>query len=177
MNSSVEACLPPSTSDQPDLEAENHGAEPFDVEQTPLIHGINDDVAVLRELFQKLSFIGTPPYYVFHCRPTEGNEAFSIPIEDGYRIFLEAQGGTSGLAARARYCMSHVSGKLEVAAMTDDHIVFRYQRAADPANRGRSVVCERNPEAQWFDDYPESEAFRPEAAAPVVTSELVEIGV
>jgi len=126
------------------------------INQTPLIRGINDDPKVMSELFRKLSFIGTPPYYVFHCRPTEGNESFSMPVERGYEIFLEAQRETSGLASRARYSMSHVTGKLEVAAMTDDHIVFRYHRSANPELRGRSILCRRNPEAQWFDDYPES---------------------
>ena len=42
------------------------------VNQTPLIAGINDDPQVLSELFNKLSYIGVPPYYVFQCRPTPG---------------------------------------------------------------------------------------------------------
>lgn len=131
------------------------------INQTPLIQGINDDPKVLGELFRKLSFIGTPPYYVFHCRPTEGNEAFSIPVERGYEIFLDAQREASGLASRARYSMSHVTGKLEVAAMTEDCIIFRYHRAVNPDLRGRAIVCRRNPEAQWFDDYPESADYLP----------------
>ena len=43
------------------------------VNQTPLIKGVNDDPDVLAELFNRLSFIGVPPYYVFLCRPTLGN--------------------------------------------------------------------------------------------------------
>ena len=55
--------------------------------QTPLIKGVNDDPEVLAELFNQLSFIGVPPYYVFLCRPTLGNEPFAIPVEEGYEIF------------------------------------------------------------------------------------------
>ncbi len=139
------------------------------VNQTPMIRGVNDNVETLSELFETLSFIGVPPYYVFHCRPTEGNESYSLSVEEGFQIFQEAQRNTSGLARRARYSMSHVSGKVEVAAMTDEHIIFRYHRAADPKMQGRTMVFERKPSAQWFDDYPESVAYMPE---PPVASEL-----
>jgi len=137
------------------------------INQTPMIRGVNDRVEVMRELFKELSFLGVPPYYVFHCRPTEGNESYSMGVERGYRIFLEAQKGASGLARRARYSMSHVTGKVEVAAMTDDKIIFRYHRAADPSKQGRTLVFQRNPRAQWFDDYPEAAPLLPrEAKAP-----------
>ena len=144
------------------------------INQTPMIRGINDSVTVMRELFEELSYIGVPPYYVFHCRPTEGNKAYAMGIEEGYEIFLEAQQQTSGLARRARYSMSHVTGKVEVAAMTDRQIVFRYHRAADPSRQGLTLVFDRNPDAQWFDDYEEaSEYTLPELRAQVSVEELV----
>jgi KamA family protein len=135
------------------------------INQTPLIRGVNDDIEVLRELFKELSFLGVPPYYVFHCRPTEGNESYSLPVEKAFRLFLEAQKKTSGLARRARYSMSHVTGKIEVVALTDDQVIFRYHRAANAANEGKTLVFRRNPKAQWFDDYAESAAFLPEMPA------------
>ena len=143
------------------------------VNQTPMIVGVNDRVEVLHELFKELSFLGVPPYYVFHCRPTEGNESYSMPVEDGFRIFLEAQKSTSGLARRARYSMSHVTGKIEVLALTDENVVFRYHRAANPRNEGRTLVFKRNSEAQWFDDYAEAVAYLPEL--PAASQSLVSI--
>lgn len=123
------------------------------VNQTPLVRGINDDPAVLADLFKKLSFIGVPPYYVFQCRPTKGNGMFQVPVEETYGIFEEAKAQVSGLAKRARLVMSHVSGKIEVAGLTDEHIYFKYHQAADPANIGRFMAFRRNPAALWFDDY------------------------
>ena len=80
------------------------------VNQTPLVQGVNDDPEVLADLFSKLSFIGVPPYYVFLCRPTLGNETYSVPVERGYEIFEKSRTLCSGLAKRARLVMSHESG-------------------------------------------------------------------
>ena len=123
--------------------------------QTPMIKGVNDSAEVLKELFEKLSFIGVPPYYVFGCRPTEGNKTYTVPVEEAYEIFNKARTSVSGIAARARYSMSHASGKIEILGMTKEHIMFRYHRAANKENRGKTLVYKRNPEACWFDDYTE----------------------
>ena len=130
------------------------------VNQTPMVKGVNDDPDVLAELFSKLSFIGVPPYYVFLCRPTLGNEAYSIPVEKGYEIFEKSRIRCSGLAKRARLVMSHESGKIEVVGMTDDQIFFKYARAANSEDNARFLAFYRNPDANWFDDYEEaSEEF------------------
>jgi lysine 2,3-aminomutase len=144
---------------------QKHGA--ITVNQTPLIAGVNDNTETLLELFNELSFMGVPPYYVFQCRPTEGNKEYSAPLEAGYRMFLKAQSQCSGLAKRARFCMSHLTGKIEVAALAKDIIVFKYHQAADPKNFGRVMIFERNPEAHWFDDYPESERYLTPPRMPV----------
>ena len=130
------------------------------VNQTPMVKGVNDDPDVLAELFSKLSFIGVPPYYVFLCRPTLGNEAYSVPVEKGYEIFEKSRIRCSGLAKRARLVMSHESGKIEVVGMTDDQIFFKYARAANSEDNARFIAFYRNPDANWFDDYEEaSEEF------------------
>jgi len=130
------------------------------VNQTPMVKGVNDDPDVLAELFSKLSFIGVPPYYVFLCRPTLGNEAYSVPVEKGYEIFEKSRIRCSGLAKRARLVMSHESGKIEVVGMTDDQIFFKYARAANSEDNARFLAFYRNPDAIWFDDYKEaSEEF------------------
>lgn len=125
------------------------------VNQTPMIAGVNDDPDVLAELFGKCAFYGVTPYYVFQCRPTLGNKAFSIPVEKSYKIFETAKMTGSGLAKRARLCMSHETGKIEIVALTANHIIFKYHRAADPDLCGRVMIFRRNHSAYWFDDYTE----------------------
>ncbi len=120
--------------------------------QCPLIKGINDDPKVLGELFRKLSWIGCPPYYLFQGRPTAGNSAYEVPIVRGWSIFQEAIHMGSGLARRARYVMSHESGKVEIMAVDERHIYLRYHRAKDPALRGRFLIYKRNDDAHWLDE-------------------------
>jgi KamA family protein len=126
--------------------------------QTPLLRGVNDNPSTLRELFEKLSFIGIPPYYVFINRPVKGNKAFAIPVEKALTIFEQAKIGISGLAERAKLVISHATGKIEVVGMDDEHIYFKYHRAADEENAGKFLVFKRNPNAYWFDDYTEKVA-------------------
>lgn len=128
------------------------------VNQTPILRGVNDDPAVLAELFRKLSFIGVLPYYVFQCRPTLGNRTFQVPVEESYAIIEAAKAQVSGLAKRARFVISHATGKIEVAGLTDEYVFFKYHQAADPERIGAVMVFRRNPEALWFDDYTESVA-------------------
>jgi len=122
------------------------------VNQCPVLRGINDDAVVLAELFRKLSFIGCPQYYLFQGRPTAGNLPYALSIVRGYELFEEAKKHVSGLAKRARFVMSHESGKIEIVGVDDAHIYLRYHRAKDPANEGRFMVYARNDEAYWLDD-------------------------
>lgn len=124
--------------------------------QTPLIRGVNDDPLVLSKLFDQMSFIGVPSYYVFQCRPTLGNKSYSVPLEEAYEIFLGSLARGSGLAKRARFVMSHTTGKIEVVGMTGEHIFFRYHQSADPENNSSFMSFKRNPNAHWFDDYEET---------------------
>ena len=126
------------------------------VNQTPMIGGINDDPLILSELFNKLSYIGVPPYYVFQCRPTEGNKSYSVPLERAYEVFEQARMASSGLAKRARLVMSHHSGKIEILGLTESHVMFKYLRAHQDDDSSRLLVFERNPNAHWFDDYQEA---------------------
>ncbi|MCF8721249.1 KamA family radical SAM protein [Nitrospina gracilis] len=125
------------------------------VNQTPMIAGVNDDPQILSELMNRLSFMGVPPYYVFHCRPTLGNRPYTLPIEKAYEIFELARMRGSGLAKRARFVMSHSTGKIEIIGLSARNIYFKYQRAAENRNSSRFMVYRRNPEAFWFDDYHE----------------------
>jgi len=123
--------------------------------QMPLIRGVNDNPQVLADLLAKLSFIGAVPYYIFQCRPALGNKAYTVPIEEGYQIIERAKSLVSGLAKRARFVMSHSSGKIEIVGLSEERVYFKYLRAADDQDSGRYLVFKRNPKACWFDDYDE----------------------
>ncbi len=142
-----------------------HNAGAIMCNQTPMIAGINDNPEALAGLFKKLSFIGVPPYYVFQCRPTAGNKPYAVPIERGHQIFMEAFEKCSGLAKRARFAMSHATGKIEILATDKKSIYMRYHRAADPRDYKKFMVFKRNPEAYWLDDYSEYASVNKELQA------------
>lgn len=119
--------------------------------QCPLIGGVNDDPDVLAELYAKLSYIGCPPYYLFQGRPTAGNEPYEVPLVQGFQIYDEAHRRGSGLARRARFCMSHSTGKIQVLHIDERYIYLKYHQAKDPKDLGRFMVCHRDDDAYWFD--------------------------
>lgn len=123
------------------------------VNQHPIIRGINDNVSVLRELWETLAANGVSPYYVFQCRPTAGNKSYVTAIESTLALIEAARARTSGLSKRIRYIISHQTGKVEPVAMTEKLIVFRYHNAAKPEDEGRTLIYGRNPRATWLDDY------------------------
>jgi len=123
------------------------------VSQTPILNGINSEPETFTDLFRKLSFAGISPYYIFQCRPSLGNSVFQVPVEQSYEIIQKSWHACSGLAKRARFVMSHATGKIEVVGKTAGQIFMRYHQAADPANIGKFMVFRSNPVARWFDDY------------------------
>lgn len=123
--------------------------------QMPLIKGVNDNPVVLADLLAELSFIGAVPYYIFQCRPALGNKGYTVPIEEGYEIIEQAKARVSGLAKRARFVMSHSTGKIDIVGKTKERIYFKYHRAAMDEDSGRFFVFESNPSAYWLDDYNE----------------------
>lgn len=120
--------------------------------QCPVVAGVNDDAAVLRELFETSASVGCPQYYLFQGRPTIGNAPFRVPITRGWELFSEARRTASGLARRARFCMSHATGKVEIVGVDEEHIYMRYHRAKNPADHDRFFVCRRDDDAVWLDD-------------------------
>jgi KamA family protein len=121
--------------------------------QTPLLHGVNDHPDTLSSLCRILAALGVTPYYLFQCRPTAGNASFAVPIEQGFQTFAAAQSRGSGLVRRLRYVMSHHSGKIEILGLDAGRIYLRYHRAAHPGDEGRMLFFPRNPKAYWLDDY------------------------
>ena len=122
------------------------------VNQCPLIRGINDRPEILAEMWSRLSYAGCPPYYLFQGRPTAGNAPYEIPIVEGWSIFQQALTRGSGLARRARFVMSHASGKIEVMAVDDARIYLRYHQAKNREDLGRFLIADRDDNAGWLDD-------------------------
>ena len=120
------------------------------VNQNPIARGISDDPNVMSELWNELSYIGVPQYYIFQVRPTIGNEPYHVPIVEAYFKIEEAKRKCSGLAKRAKYVMSHDSGKIEVMGIDDKHIYLKYHRAKTKEDEQRVVVCYRDDSAFWF---------------------------
>ncbi|OHA22296.1 MAG: hypothetical protein A3H57_00455 [Candidatus Taylorbacteria bacterium RIFCSPLOWO2_02_FULL_43_11] len=58
------------------------------MDQTAVLHGINDDVATLRELLMKLDRLGVRNYKLYHSMPVEGTEQLRVP----YRKFRQLVG-------------------------------------------------------------------------------------
>lgn len=121
------------------------------VNQNPIIRGVSDKPSVMTELWNELSYMGVPQYYVFQGRPTAGNEPFEIPIVEAYFKIEEAKRKCSGLAKRTKYVMSHESGKIEIAAVDNHYIYLHYHRAKNIADEQRFVVCHRDDDASWYD--------------------------
>lgn len=122
------------------------------VNQCPLIRGVNDHPDTLGDLFQTLAWIGCPQYYVFQGRPTAGNAPYSVPLVRGWQIFRAGIRQGSGLARRARFVMSHETGKIEVLGVDTQNIYLCYHRAKDPDLDGKFMICRRDDAAMWFDD-------------------------
>ena len=117
-----------------------------------MVAGVNDDPQVLSDLFTRLSWIGCPPYYVFQMRPATGNKPFGVPIVRGWQIFRLALRMGSGLARRARFVMSHATGKIEILCVDQERIYLRYHRARTEEMRGKLLICRRDDDAYWLDD-------------------------
>jgi len=65
--------------------------------QTVLLKGVNDDSAIIKELFHKLLKIRVKPYYLYQADMTEGTDHFRTTVQKGLDIISDLQGHTSGM--------------------------------------------------------------------------------
>ena len=65
--------------------------------QAVLLKGINDDIKILKELFQRLQAICVKPYYLFHCDPVMGTDHFRTTLSKGMAIMEGLWGKIGGL--------------------------------------------------------------------------------
>lgn len=127
-----------------------HGLVPCN--QSPLLRGINDQPDILVALHSRLAEIGVTPYYLFHCRPTRGNEPFMLSLQDGLQIVNATRARLSGLAKRFRYVGSHASGKIEIVGQLHDRIILRYHEARNPEDENRLLLWPADRPIFWFDE-------------------------
>ena len=65
--------------------------------QTVLLRGVNDDAAVLEELFRGLVAMRVKPYYLHHADLARGTAHFRTSIETGQALMRELRSRASGL--------------------------------------------------------------------------------
>lgn len=68
------------------------------INQTVLLKGVNDDAAILEELFRNLVKIRVKPHYLFHIDPAEGVRHFATGIACGLDILRSLRPRLSSLA-------------------------------------------------------------------------------
>ena len=65
--------------------------------QSVLLHGVNDDAAVLEALFRGLVAMRIKPYYLHHADLARGTSHFRTGIAEGQRLMRSLRGRVSGL--------------------------------------------------------------------------------
>lgn len=66
--------------------------------QTVLLKGINDDAALLKQMYHGLLRMRVKPYYLYQCDPVSGSAHFRTPVEKGLEIIRQLRGHTTGYA-------------------------------------------------------------------------------
>jgi lysine 2,3-aminomutase len=64
--------------------------------QSVLLKGVNDSVAIMKTLVQRLAYIRVRPYYIYQCDLSLGIEHFRTPVSKGIEIIEGLRGHTSG---------------------------------------------------------------------------------
>lgn len=86
--------------------------------QTVLLHGINDDVTVMRDLMLGLLEIRVRPYYIHQMDLIKGTAHFKTPVTKGLEIIRALRGHVSGMAV-PHYVIDLPNGKGKVAILPD----------------------------------------------------------
>lgn len=123
------------------------------VTQLPLQRGVNDSVEALADLYRVTSQLGCAPYYLFQSRPVIHGRHFAVPIAEGIQIHRGAHLICTGLERRARYVMSHETGKLEILGQARGLIVLRrLSLEAGAATDEDLLFYKSNKLATWLDE-------------------------
>lgn len=83
--------------------------------QSVFLKGINDDVEVLFQLFNRLAELGVRPYYIYHCHPIPTTMRFVMSLEEEIAVMSRLRERLSGIACPQHiFEMRHTTGKLVV---------------------------------------------------------------
>ena len=82
--------------------------------QSVLLRGVNDSLAVMKQLCEGLVRTRVRPYYCYQAQLLEGTAHFRVPIERGVEIFRALRGHTSGFAI-PQYVLDTPYGKIPLA--------------------------------------------------------------
>jgi lysine 2,3-aminomutase len=123
--------------------------------QSVLLRGVNDSVAVQMKLCHGLLKIKVRPYYLFQCDEVRGTEHLRTPVEVGLKIIGGLRGYTSGLAVPTFVVdLSRGGGKVPlqpsyVVSQTEEELVLRNYRGRRFRYRNprKPVSTESIPEA------------------------------
>ena len=66
--------------------------------QSVLLRGVNDDVAVMKELMHKLLMMRVRPYYIYQCDLVKGTHHLRTSVRKGIEIIEALRGHTTGYA-------------------------------------------------------------------------------
>lgn len=66
--------------------------------QSVLLKGVNNDAAVLEQLFRRLVTLGVKPYYLHHPDKAPGTAHFRLPLAEGQQIMRQLRARLSGIA-------------------------------------------------------------------------------
>lgn len=126
------------------------------VNQAVLLKGINDNADTIAELCNELYSAGVAPYYIFQQRPVLGSNHTRVSISRGLEIIEQAKKKMSGLAKRARYIMSHYTGKVEIFAKTiingEPNVILKYHNARDNDEIGKVIIAPLSKDDYWLND-------------------------
>ena len=150
--------------------------------QSPIIHGINNDAGQLRILQRELKRNKIENHNFYCGRDIVGHKAFNVPIETAWQLLNESQKQLSGIESHAKLSITHYKGKTEVVAVTDEPlgipggengvVIFKQYRSAGAAgNKGKIAIVARNPEAIWFSGYEDRVLFDEAGLFPKTESE------
>ena len=86
------------------------------------------------------------------CRPARGAlDEFQVPLLKGSAIVEEAKSMMNGQAKSIHYCMSHVTGKIEILGVGENgKMLFKYHQAKYAKDNSRIFEKELAPDQCWL---------------------------
>jgi lysine 2,3-aminomutase len=121
--------------------------------QSVLMKDVNDDPAVMKELFNKLLKIRVRPYYLYMADETKGANHFRTSLDKGLEIMFALRGHTSGLAV-PHFVIDSPGGGGKIPILPqyilhrdEDRIVMRnyknevyvYRESKEPKSNGKAI--------------------------------------